>query len=243
MDQLVAWSGRCTAVLPVELVVRERASVAIFGVDRGTTLAERLRPRKADGLASLTDSAHSETPPIAAVQEARAVAGRLFEALATLHEVGIVHGGLELLFEAALAWVRADRPILPTDAVHALARELAKRVDQKRTRTAWEEAGSERTHVFVGSGDELHRLVALPSAREALMALSTEHRREVVAVLGLLATNQAPRGVEPLGDPMSHLCVQVGEVRVLTCVRDGALVFVALASGWALPACCGLVAP
>jgi hypothetical protein len=96
VDQLVAWSGRCTAVLPVEMVVRERVSVAIFGVDRGTTLAERLRPRKADpnGLASLADSPHSETPPIAALQDGRAVAGRLFEALATLHEVGIVHGGV-----------------------------------------------------------------------------------------------------------------------------------------------------
>jgi hypothetical protein len=458
VDQLVAWSGRSAAVLPVELVVRERVSVALFSVDRGTTLAELQRPRNADpmGPSSLADRPNAEVPPIVALPYARTLAGTLFEALATLHEAGLVHGGLaprnvwvspngrvrllglglyldeasvafaghqqlwpyvaperilpngkpakigptlasdmfsaaliayaclagtvpdapagrpafstseravsdqlamlqrrateeapplsshapldddldafferalsarpgaryanarelleawrqlapasadgvlfetapsatedalptsapesgprrsaalepeeierppsterlpglqartlepavaatyrreeqEALFEAALSWVRADRPILPTDVVHALGRELTARVDQERARLAWEAAGAARAHVFVGSGDELHRVAALPSAREALTALSSEHRREVVAVLALLATNQAPRGVEPLGDPLSHLSVQVGEVRVLTCMEHGALVFVALASGWALP--------
>jgi hypothetical protein len=450
VDQLVAWSGRSAVAVPVEQVVRERMSVAFFGVDGGTTLAELQRPRGVSPTdpASLADRPNAEAPPIVEVPHARALVGRIFEALATLHEAALVHGGLaprnvwvsadgrvrflglglyldeaevafaghtqlwpfiaperllpagrpakvgptfgsdvfsaaliayaclagtvphapasrpafsttersesdqlamlrrrateeapplsshapleddldaffaralsprpsaryatgrelldawraiapaataesgarpttsafassleagsaaaappsdelppsteriptvqaqppapsalatyrrgeqESLFEAALAWVRADRPLLPTDVVHTLARELTVRVDQERARRAWEEAGNARAHVFAGSGDELHRVVALPAARDALAALATERRREVVAVLALLATNQAPRGVEPLGDSLGHLSVQVGEFRVLTCVRDGALVFVALVTGWSLP--------
>lgn len=135
------------------------------------------------------------------------------------------------ILEAALACLRVDDALFPTEALQALSEQLLLRTDRKRVVEAWQAFGDEpRVRVFVGKGSEgvIESLEALPCAKEDLLALSIERRREVLAVLEQLTTSPAPRGVEALGDPGGHVRLRAAELRVLYRVKDGAITLVRL---------------
>jgi len=130
--------------------------------------------------------------------------------------------------------------LLPADLVRRLGDELEERIDDEAISSAWTDQGERSPTGWRGEtarasrrarGRETREVWILERAQKNLEALDDEKREEISVEVDVLAFDPLPRGSEALhGRKDDHMCLHIGEHRLLYKMQTNSIVVVALTS-------------
>ena len=144
------------------------------------------------------------------------------------------------ILQAFAARLAQGDQLLPADLVRRLGDELEDRVDDEAISSAWTAQGERGPTGWRGEtaranrrarGRDVREIWILERAQKNLEALDAETREEISVEVDALAFDPLPRGAEALhGRKDDHMCLHIGEYRLLYQVQPHAVTVVAVTS-------------